>query len=133
MIVWGISLSADEVLRFLQAGAMGVARKTSKLDSVLNCMRTVAAGGTWLEDDMLREADRRARPDRPPLTARELQVMELARQGMRNKDIAFTLGISAGTVKIHLKHVFEKTGVRGRYGLALSGLKEKGLGTALAV
>jgi len=37
------------------------------------------------------------------------------------------LGIRTGTVKIHLKHIFEKTGIRGRYGLALSGLKEKGL------
>ena len=36
------------------------------------------------------------------------------------------LGIRIGTVKIHLKHIFEKTGVRGRYGLALCGLKEKG-------
>jgi DNA-binding CsgD family transcriptional regulator len=30
-------------------------------------------------------------------------------------------------VKIHLKHIFEKTGMRGRYGLAISGLKERGL------
>ena len=37
------------------------------------------------------------------------------------------LGIRPGTVKIHLKHIFEKTGIRGRYGLALSGLKEKGM------
>jgi DNA-binding CsgD family transcriptional regulator len=37
------------------------------------------------------------------------------------------LGIRPGTVKIHLKHIFEKTGVRGRYGLAISGLKERGL------
>jgi len=35
-------------------------------------------------------------------------------------------------VKIHLKHIFEKTGVRGRYGLALSGLKERGLVSAPA-
>src|SRR5450759_4765593 len=42
-------------------------------------------------------------------------------------DIAARLGIRPGTVKIHLKHIFEKTGIRGRYGLALSGLREKGL------
>jgi len=40
---------------------------------------------------------------------------------------AAILGIRSGTVKIHLKHIFEKTGIRGRYGLALSGLREKGL------
>ncbi len=54
-------------------------------------------------------------------------MLELVEQGLRNKDIATALGIQAGTVKIHLKHIFEKTGIRGRFGLALSGLKEKGM------
>jgi DNA-binding CsgD family transcriptional regulator len=49
---------------------------------------------------------------------------------MRNKDIAKALSISAGTVKIHLKHIFEKTGIRGRYGLAVSALKDKGMAAA---
>jgi DNA-binding NarL/FixJ family response regulator len=52
--------------------------------------------------------------------------MELVERGMKNRDIGDALGIRTGTVKIHLKHIFEKTGIRGRYGLALSGLKEKG-------
>jgi DNA-binding CsgD family transcriptional regulator len=46
---------------------------------------------------------------------------------MENQDIAATLGMSTGTVKIHLKHIFEKTGIRGRCGLALSALQPKGL------
>jgi two-component system nitrate/nitrite response regulator NarL len=54
-------------------------------------------------------------------------VLELVEQGCKNKEIASELGIRPGTVKIHLKHIFEKTGVRGRYGLALSGLRERGL------
>ena len=57
--------------------------------------------------------------------------MELVERGYRNKDIGLSLGIRTGTVKIHLKHIFEKTGIRGRYGLALSGLKHKGLLTAM--
>jgi len=52
--------------------------------------------------------------------------VELVEKGLRNKEIANSLGIQTGTVKIHLKHIFEKTGCRGRYGLALTGLKEKG-------
>ena len=55
------------------------------------------------------------------------KVLELVEQGMKNKEIARELGIRPGTVKIHLKHIFEKTGVRGRYGLALSVMREKGL------
>jgi DNA-binding NarL/FixJ family response regulator len=60
------------------------------------------------------------------LTAREQQVLELVEQGCKNKEIAGELGIRPGTVKIHLKHIFEKTGIRGRYGLALNGWRDKG-------
>jgi DNA-binding NarL/FixJ family response regulator len=51
----------------------------------------------------------------------------MVEQGFKNKDIALALGIRPGTVKIHLKHIFEKTGIRGRYGLAISSLKDRGL------
>jgi DNA-binding NarL/FixJ family response regulator len=73
---------------------------------------------------------RRARSN---LTQREQEVLDLVEQGMKNKDIALQLGIQPGTVKIHLKHIFEKTGIHGRYGLALNGLKEKGLLTATPI
>jgi DNA-binding NarL/FixJ family response regulator len=91
------------------------------------CVRAVAAGDSWMEDSMMWERDRPYRTARSPLTGREHEVMELVERGLKNKDIAVALGIRIGTVKIHLKHIFEKTGIRGRYGLALSGLKEKGL------
>jgi DNA-binding NarL/FixJ family response regulator len=54
-------------------------------------------------------------------------VAEMVEQGLKNSEIALELGISPGTVKIHLKHAFEKTGARGRYDLAISGLKKRGL------
>jgi DNA-binding CsgD family transcriptional regulator len=66
------------------------------------------------------------RPRRSALTVREVEIAALVEQGLRNRDIARLLGIQTGTVKIHLKHIFEKTGVRGRYGLALNGLRQKG-------
>jgi len=127
VIVWGAALSESEALRILQAGATGVIRKTSKLDSVMACVRAVAAGRSWMEDSVMLQRDRPYRVARSPLTGREVEVMELVERGLKNKDIAIALGIRIGTVKIHLKHIFEKTGIRGRYGLALSGLKEKGL------
>jgi DNA-binding NarL/FixJ family response regulator len=131
-VVWGVSVSESEALRFLHAGARGVVRKTSSVKTVLQAMHTAAAGGTWMEDDMLREANRQSRTARSPLTSREAEVLELVQKGMRNKDIAFRLGIRVGTVKIHMKHIFEKTGVHGRHGLVVSGLKEKGLLPAIA-
>jgi len=126
-IVWGVSLSEAECLRFLQAGAAGVVRKTVPLGVLLNCLRAVAAGSSWMEQDDTRDLKRPPRADRSVLTVREMQVRELVERGLKNKDIAHALGIRTGTVKIHLKHIFEKTGIHGRYGLALSGLKEKGL------
>ena len=133
VIVWSNSLSEAEALRFLQAGACGVVRKTAPVRTVLDCIDTVASGISWMEDGLLSEADRPVRHARSPLTSRELQVMELVERGLKNKDIAASLGIRTGTVKIHLRHIFEKTGIRGRYGLALSGLREKGMLAAPAI
>jgi DNA-binding NarL/FixJ family response regulator len=127
IIVWGSSMAEAEALRFLQAGIAGVLRKTASLQMLLTCLREVARGVTWMEDNLVRDTNRPVRLAHSPLTTRELQVMELVERGMKNKDIGVSLGIRTGTVKIHLKHIFEKTGIRGRYGLALSGLKEKGL------
>jgi DNA-binding NarL/FixJ family response regulator len=125
--VWGVSVTEAEALRFLQAGARGILRKTAAVAVVLACLRTVADGRSWMEDSVFRDSTRSDRYPRSELTAREQQVLELVEQGFKNKEIAQELGIRPGTVKIHLKHIFEKTGVRGRYGLALSGLKERGM------
>src|SRR5262249_30875055 len=116
-----------EALRLMQAGAHGVIRKTADVTSLLACLRTVSVGTTWTEDALLAKGDRPLRSTRANLTPREQEVVELVEQGLKNKDIGLTMGIRPGTVKIHLKHIFEKTGIRGRYGLALSGLREKGL------
>jgi len=127
MVVWGVSVTEAEALRFLQAGARGILRKSAGVQAVVACLRTVAAGRSWMEDCVFRDSSRSDRYPRSELTAREQQVLELVEQGFKNKEIATELGIRPGTVKIHLKHIFEKTGVRGRYGLALNGLRDRGL------
>ena len=127
VIVWGAALSESEALRMLKCGARGVIRKTADAAQVLSCLETVASGSTWMEEALFRESGRPSFHSRTDLSTREQQVLELVEQGLRNKDIARELGIQPGTVKIHLKHIFEKTGIRGRYGLALSGLRDKGL------
>ena len=132
IVIWGVSVTEAEALRFLQGGARGILRKSAPVNAVLACLRTVAEGRTWMEDSVFRDGLRADRYPRSELTAREQQVLELVEQGFKNKEIANELGIRPGTVKIHLKHIFEKTGIRGRYGLALSGLRERGLVSATA-
>jgi two-component system, NarL family, nitrate/nitrite response regulator NarL len=133
VVVWSRLITESEALRFLQGGAAGVVRKTASLETLLSCLDTVTSGATWMEKEMITGKEPSVRNLRRPLTARELQVMELVERGLKNKDIGAELGIRTGTVKIHLKHIFEKTGIRGRYGLALSGLKRKELIAPLPV
>ena len=126
IVVWGAAVSEGEALRLLQAGARGILRRTSESGTLLTCLRAVTTGGTWMEDGIFGSAEKLFNPKRSQLTNRESQVVVLVEKGLRNRDIARQLGIQTGTVKIHLKHIFEKTGVRGRYGLAFTGLQNKG-------
>lgn len=128
VVVWGANLTESEALRLLREGVRGVVRKNCNLDTFLRCLEAVLDGRTWVED--LGFA-----PPQPStqavvhsnLTPREQQVLELVEQGLRNKEIAAELGIKPGTVKIHMKHIFEKTGVHGRYGLAIQGLRQRAI------
>jgi DNA-binding NarL/FixJ family response regulator len=51
------------------------------------------------------------------LTPRERQVALLVTRGLSNKDVARELGLSEGTVKIHVHNIFQKLGAKNRYGL----------------
>jgi DNA-binding NarL/FixJ family response regulator len=132
VIVWGMSITEAEALRFLQAGAKGIIRKSADTGTVLSCLRAVVMGRSWMQDSVFRDSVIPQAQVRTDLTPREHQVMELVEQGFKNREIAQELGIRPGTVKIHLKHIFEKTGVHGRHGLALNGLRQKGVISLLA-
>ncbi|HUS06070.1 MAG TPA: response regulator transcription factor [Bryobacteraceae bacterium] len=133
IVVWGTSITEAEALRFLQQGARGIIRKSAPVEKLAACLEAAAAGITWMEDAVFRETGRAESYSRSELTARESQVMALVEQGLKNKEIGRELGIRPGTVKIHLKHIFEKTGVRGRYGLALSGFRHRGVPSLMTV
>lgn len=132
VVVWGMSITEAEALRFLQAGAKGIIRKSADSGTILSCLRSVGQGRSWMQDSVFRDGSVQELQIRTDLTPREHQVMELVEQGYKNREIAQELGIRPGTVKIHLKHIFEKTGVRGRHGLALNGLRQKGIISLLA-
>jgi two-component system, NarL family, nitrate/nitrite response regulator NarL len=125
IVIWGTSLNEAESLRFLQAGARGIVRKTAETEAIVACLSAVASGSTWMDESVFCESTRGDRTSQCELTPRELEVLQLVEQGMKNREIGVELGIRPGTVKIHLKHIFEKTGVRGRYGLAFNGLKQR--------
>ncbi len=131
-VVWGSALNEAEALRLVQAGAKGVVRKAVGPEKLVACLRAAGRGSTWIEDVIFRSGLKGPRRASTDATPREEQVLALVEQGLTNGEIARELGIRPGTVKIHLKHLYEKTGIRGRYHLALSGLKNRGILTMTA-
>jgi DNA-binding NarL/FixJ family response regulator len=103
----------------LRAGASGVFRKHSSLDSLPRAIRQVAAGEAWVDLAVLQLlagpiAERENRNLHSLLTKREQQVLEGVLDGLTNKAIAGQVGISEGAAKAVLREIFRKAGVRRR-------------------
>ncbi len=99
----------------------GMVLKTSDPGLLLECMDTIVAGRSWVDPEIAertRQAERKA-ASAPPLTRRERELIELVRQGLRNRDIATELGVTEGTVKVYLHAIFDKFHVENRTELAL--------------
>jgi two-component system nitrate/nitrite response regulator NarP len=98
----------------------GVLLKTSDPALLIDCLDSVRGGDEWIDRNLQEEAARPvAARDRSLLSPRETELVQLVRQGLRNRDIADRLGITEGTVKVYLHSVFEKTGVANRTELAI--------------
>ncbi len=128
-ILWAAEISEVESFRALQVGARGILKKTLPVQIILDCLRTVAKGNIWIENSISNQfvgfINRRTTPR---LTPREEEILTLVMRGMKNKQIADNLTITTGTVKVHLMHIFEKTGVKDRFELAMYGRKIRGFG-----
>jgi DNA-binding NarL/FixJ family response regulator len=128
VVVWGVDLSPTDCYRAIQMGVRGVFRRDLPIVSFLECLRDVVAGRVWYESGGEPVfADPRRVQSNMRLTPRERDIVELVAQGLKNREIAGQLSITTGTVKVHLMHVFEKTGVNDRYELAVQarGLLER--------
>ncbi|HOK46467.1 MAG TPA: response regulator transcription factor [Bryobacteraceae bacterium] len=121
VVLWVNSPDEVPAAAALEAGARGVLVKSRPLKTLLECLRVVARGHLWFESSPLEAVaiPGRMRRRPPRLTPRERQVVELVSRGFKNSEIARALAISPGTVKVHLMHVFEKTGARDRHELAV--------------
>jgi len=123
VVVWAAAISDIECFPLLQAGARGILKKTASPEAIYHCLERVSQNALWTED-LYHSSKSQPQPTRSrPLTPREGEVVALVAKGMKNREIAETLGIATGTVKIHLMHIFEKTGMRDRFELALRGLR----------
>jgi DNA-binding NarL/FixJ family response regulator len=132
-VLWGVEISETDSFGALQAGARGILKKTLPIHVIVECLRAVANGNIWIERSVsYRFVGFINRRPELRLTAREEEVLHLVMRGMKNKQIAQTLQISPGTVKVHLTHVFDKTGAKDRFELAMYGRQRSGYSGAFA-
>ena len=114
-------MDESQLLTAADLNPEGMVLKTSDPSLLIDCMDAVVAGNRWIDPEIVdrtRRAQERA-DSAPPLTRRERELIELVRQGLRNRDIAAELGVTEGTVKVYLHAIFDKLQVENRTELAL--------------
>lgn len=119
---------AELTLELFRRGAHGIVSREVEPELMVDCLRKVVAGETWLDAPAIRwvlEAYRsqntRASGARPKvqLTPKESLIVSCVTQGMKNKEIALRVGTTEQVVKNYLRKVYDKLGVADRLELAL--------------
>jgi len=107
-----------EVSRALELGAKGFLPKTLPGKVLAAALQVIASGGTYVPASYAQSARRatgqRSTPSEQDLTPREAQVLALLAAGRTNKEIARSLDLQEITVKLHVRNIFRKLGVRNR-------------------
>jgi DNA-binding NarL/FixJ family response regulator len=104
--------SDHELLRAIKAGAKGYLLKDAQREELLECIRKVRTGGTYIESSLTDKLA--AVVSSKELTERELHVLRLLALGKSNRQIGSDLYISETTVKSHLRSIFTKLNVLSR-------------------
>lgn len=132
VLVLTAAVDDEQVVAVLRHGAHGLVLKETAPDRLVEAVRRVHAGGQELDPALVTRAvenlvqrDRAAREVARLLTPREREIVGMVTSGLRNRALAERLGISEGTVKIHLHRIYEKLGVSGRLELVLFAQKHQ--------
>jgi DNA-binding NarL/FixJ family response regulator len=125
VILWVDSASTEFASEALALGVRGLLRKSLPVELQIKCLRIVAAGDLWVEQALCEQL---FAGHRVLLTPRERQLVSLLAQGLKNKEIACSLTLSEGTVKVYLSRIFQKVGVTDRLELVLFALNHSLVG-----
>ncbi len=102
----------EDVFRSMNKGARGYMVKDESGEDLHVAIRTVASGEVFLPKRIKTIYDDRKK--RPSLSEREIEIVRLVAKGFSNDELAERLHLSPDTVKVHLRHVYEKLGVESR-------------------
>jgi DNA-binding NarL/FixJ family response regulator len=121
IVVTAASADDDSVDALLGGSCDGVVLKDGSSDWLFHCLAANQSGGQWFDPRAVAAARKRRETATAAgvLTRRETEIARHVASGRRNRDIAACLGISEGTVKMHLHNAYAKLGVESRTQLAL--------------
>jgi two-component system nitrate/nitrite response regulator NarL len=121
IIMLTVSDNDEDVVRAITFGADGYLLKDMDPEQIIVRLREALNGTMVISDKLthvligaLRKGDDGRTKQLASLTSRELEILKLIAKGLSNKLIARELDISDGTVKVHVKHVLKKLGLRSR-------------------
>ncbi len=121
VVILTAAIGEDQLLEAVRLGVKGVVLKEMAPQLLVRCLRKVHAGEQWvetrawqaaLEKVLRRETGAREAASR--LTRREIELVRMVADGLRNREIAERLSITEGTVKAHLYHVYKKLRLKTR-------------------
>jgi DNA-binding NarL/FixJ family response regulator len=121
VIAFGLGNREEEVFHVFEAGASGYVMRTAIRRDLATAVRRARSGLRYVPPEVERCLAQRQR--RPQLTSRESTVLELLAQARSNAAIAALLGITIGTVKLHVRSVLAKLGVEDRAQAAVVALE----------
>jgi DNA-binding NarL/FixJ family response regulator len=128
MVVVTPGADEDLTLELFRRGVHGIVSREVEPELLVECLRKVAAGETWLDSlgvrwvmEAYRNQNSRPAGSRPKvqLTPKEMLIVSCVTQGMKNKEIALRVGTTEQVVKNYLRKVYDKLGVADRLELAL--------------
>lgn len=116
VMIWAETIQLEMAYQVLMLGISGVIMKSEPGEILVSAIRQILKGGRYIPTDMANEI---LTGRRIAVTPREGQLIQLLARGMKNKEIAWQLKISEGTVKVYMSRLFAKLGVDDRLQLAL--------------
>jgi len=134
LIVQAVSTDENQTVELYRRGVRGIISRSISPDLLVRCVRRIAAGETWIDNQSVTwvieayraQAAALVSPrSQPRLSPKEMAIITCITQGKRNKEIAFQLGTTEQVIKNYLRKIYDKLGVSDRLELALYCLHNK--------
>jgi len=128
LIVQVVEADEANIVELYRRGVRGVVPRSIAPDLLIKCVRKIADGETWIDNQSISwvieayrsQASSLTNPRaQPKLSKKELAIISCITRGMRNKEIAYQIGTTEQVIKNYLRKVYDKLGVSDRLELAL--------------